>query len=59
MPSVATAELQVKAIVGVVQELMMENRRLPTWKDLITPDDRGFSFVERDNTALDPWAMLM
>lgn len=52
----ATAELQVKALMDAVQSYMIENnRRVPTWQDLLTADERGHKWIERDSPCVDPW----
>ena len=53
--AVTTAERQMKQLMDVVRLFMTENRRVPTWKDLITPDERGHRWIDSDDPLPDPW----
>ena len=53
---ISTAKQQITNIKGAVELYMIENRRrIPTWEDLITPDNRGHRYLETEDPLQDPW----
>ncbi len=46
----------LKQVVDTYMIRNMTNRELPTWEELITPDDRGYAWLEGYSEApKDPW----
>lgn len=54
--AISTAEMNVGRIKEVVDNYMVQNqRRIPDWEDLLTPDEKGYRYIEREDPPVDPW----
>lgn len=51
------AKSDITAIAGAVEGYALENNgRFPeTIEELVTPDENGFTFLDRETVPLDPW----
>lgn len=53
---ISTAQIEVKSILDQVNAYMVRNPGpVPTWEDLLRPDERGHKEIELDEPKLDPW----
>ena len=51
-----TCKMQVGKFYETVKLYMAQNRsQIPTWEDLITPDERGHSYLELSKPPADAW----
>lgn len=54
--AIATAERNVARIKEVVDSFMLQKQgALPSWDDLLKPDDHGYRYIESNDPPVDPW----